>query len=302
MKYEKISGFTDEISSHLEQQLIEAGRTGISYLALRNIDGKNICSYTPGEIKRTVLPLLKKYKMRVSSLGSPLGKIPICDEEAFAEQMLQAENAAHIAEILECSYVRIFSFYIPTGDSHSMWSECAADKVGRLAEVLGRYGITALHENEKEIFGDTKEHCLELFEKVNSPFLQAAFDFANFVQCKEEPLKAYRMLEPYVAYFHIKDALSENGDTVVCGQGDGCMETILGDAFGKGYNGFLTLEPHLTRFEGLELLERRAVKEIIRENRAEDGAEAFHMQYNALNHILERIDRRKKNGGKDYDS
>ena len=74
MKYEKISGFTDEISSHLEQQLIEAGRTGISYLALRNIDGKNICSYTPGEIKRTVLPLLKKYKMRVSSLGSPLGK------------------------------------------------------------------------------------------------------------------------------------------------------------------------------------------------------------------------------------
>ena len=49
-------------------------------------------------------------------------------------------------------------------------------------------------------------------------------------------------------------------------------------------------------------MERRAVKEIIRENRAEDGAEAFRMQYNALNHILERIDRRKKNGGKDYES
>ncbi len=52
MKYEKISGFTDEISSHLEQQLIEAGRTGISYLALRNIDGKDTAGSThPGRLK-----------------------------------------------------------------------------------------------------------------------------------------------------------------------------------------------------------------------------------------------------------
>lgn len=296
MKYEKISGFTDEMTSGLEQQLRQAKMAGLSYLAVRNIDGRNICSYTPKEVEKVVLPLLGKYEMKVSSIGSPLGKIPVEDKPEFERQMIQAENAAHMAEILGCSYVRIFSFYIPDGDRHSKWSECAADKVGRLTEVFGKHGITALHENEKEIYGDTKEHCLELFEKVNSPFLKAAFDFANFVQCKEEPLKAYEVLKPYVAYFHIKDALSENGSTVVCGHGDGCIETILDRAFGDGYDGFLTLEPHLTRFEGLEQLERRAVQEMIRENMAENGTEAFSMQYHALNRILERIGSRKKGG------
>ena len=99
MGYEKISGFTDEISSHLEQQLTGAEKAGISYLALRNIDGKNICSYTPKEAEKTVLPLLKKYEMKVSSIGSPLGKIPIEDDEAFEKQMALAENAAHSGDI-----------------------------------------------------------------------------------------------------------------------------------------------------------------------------------------------------------
>ena len=59
MGYEKISGFTDEISSHLEQQLTGAEKAGISYLALRNIDGKNICSYTPA-VSYTHLDVYKR--------------------------------------------------------------------------------------------------------------------------------------------------------------------------------------------------------------------------------------------------
>ena len=62
------------------------------------------------------------------------------------------------------------------------------------------------------------------------------------------------------------------------------------------------MEPHLTRFEGLDLLERRSVREVIRENKAESGLEGFCMQYDALDHILKRINSRKKIGGKDYES
>ena len=56
MGYEKISGFTDEISSHLEQQLTGAEKAGISYLALRNIDGKTSAAIHQKRLKKQCCP------------------------------------------------------------------------------------------------------------------------------------------------------------------------------------------------------------------------------------------------------
>jgi sugar phosphate isomerase/epimerase len=79
---------------------------------------------------------------------------------------------------------------------------------------------------------------------VNSPKLRSAFDFANFVQCGEDPSVNWPLLKPYAAHIHIKDA-KRDGQVVPAGQGDGHIPEILKDAWGSGYRGFLTLEPHL---------------------------------------------------------
>jgi sugar phosphate isomerase/epimerase len=80
---------------------------------------------------------------------------------------------------------------------------------------------------------------------VNSPKLRCAFDFANFVQVNERPTDNWKLLKPYTAHIHIKDAKRDGGGVVPAGQGDGEIAVILPDAYQSGYRGFLTMEPHL---------------------------------------------------------
>lgn len=86
---------------------------------------------------------------------------------------------------------------------------------------------------------------------------RCTFDFANFVQCGQDTLEAYEMLEPYISYVHIKDALFENGSVVPAGEGDGQVAEILGRLEKKGFDGVLSLEPHLADFAGLKNLENQ---------------------------------------------
>ena len=56
-----------------------------------------------------------------------------------------------------------------------------------------------------------------------------------------------------------------------------------------GYEGFLTLEPHLVLFASLLSLETEDAANIIKKNKAKDGAEGYAMQYHALREILDAI-------------
>ena len=60
-------------------------------------------------------------------------------------------------------------------------------------------GVTLLHENEKEIYGDVPSRCVDILSGVGSPALRAAWDAANFVQCGISPFDAgYASLRPYL--------------------------------------------------------------------------------------------------------
>ena len=85
---------------------------------------------------------------------------------------------------------------------------------------------------------------------------KAIFDFANFVQCGQDTMEAYELLKPYIAYIHVKDAQKADGSVMPAGYGDGNVATILGDLFNNGFNGFLSLEPHLFNFAGFAELEK----------------------------------------------
>ena len=115
-------------------------------------------------------------------------------------------------------------------------------KVDYLATVEG---VTMVHENEKDIYGDLGRHCLDLMQAVDSPKLRCAFDFANFVQVGERPRDNWPLLKPYTAHIHIKDSVMATGQVVPAGEGDGDIAAILPDAYASGYRGFLSLEPHL---------------------------------------------------------
>ena len=103
------------------------------------------------------------------------------------------------------------------------------------------------HENEKGIYGDRPERCADLIATVGSPALRATFDAANFVQCGVRPhTEAYPLLREHLVYLQVKDAVAGTGQVVPAGQGDGEVALTLAALAEAGFDGFVSLEPHLT--------------------------------------------------------
>ena len=106
--------------------------------------------------------------------------------------------------------------------------------------------MTLLHENERHIYGDIPRRCRDLHETLASPQFRMTFDPANFVMCGVRPFsQGYAMLRDYIAYVHIKDGLLAEKRVVPAGQGDGELRELLRELLERGYDGFLSLEPHL---------------------------------------------------------
>ncbi|MCI9361710.1 MAG: sugar phosphate isomerase/epimerase [Hungatella sp.] len=285
-----ISGFADEISSDFSKQLETVTGLGMHYISLRSADGKGIADYTAEEVKETLLPKLEQAGVKVSSLGSPIGKVGIRDEEGFAKQLIQLDTLCQICKVLNCKYIRMFSFYMPEGEKPEDYREEVIGKLKKFIEIARKYQVVLIHENEKDIYGDIGSRCKDLMDTLGEACFKSAFDFANFVQCGQDTKDCWELLKNSVAYIHIKDAVSTDKENVVCGTGEGKIKEILSQAINEeGYEGFLTLEPHLVLFDALASLETTAAENIIKENKAKDGAEGYTMQYRALQGILDSI-------------
>lgn len=283
MHYQYISGFSDEISQDINVQFEALNRMGISYFEPRGINGKNISKMSEEEIYE-LKKLMDKSGIKVSSIGSPVGKIRVT--ESFDEHFDMFKNIVKFAKILGTRYIRMFSFY-PGEDE--VWTEAYKQEAFRRLACMIEYAkqedVVLLHENEKGIYGDTGERCLELMENFYGDHFKAVFDPANSVQVKEDTWNAYEMMKPYIAYMHIKDANLSDGYVVPAGKGDGKVSNILKDLFASGFDGYLSIEPHLGFFEGLQDLELGG-NTVIRG----DSVEAtFALAYQCLLNILEEI-------------
>ena len=284
-----ISGFADEIDPQLDVQLKVVKDLGMEYICFRAADGKGVAEYTLDEVKESILPRLNAAGVKVSSLGSPIGKIDIDDDAAYEKQLAQLDTLCQICNLLDCKYIRMFSFWM-LNKNPDEWKDEVLKKLRGFADVAAKYGVVLIHENEKDIYGDIGSRCAGLLDELASPYFKAAFDFANFVQCGEDTAQCWELLKEHVAYIHIKDAVSGKNENVVCATGDGQIPEILRKAIREdGYEGFLTLEPHLVLFATLQSLEVVDATEVISENKAKDGAEGYAMQYNALKDVLAAI-------------
>lgn len=279
-----ISGFADEMSPELGFQLRELNRLGVGFLEPRTVDGRNISDLTREQVKE-MKSALAGAGVKVSSIGSPLGKISI--EEDFGPHMEKLKRTLEIQKELDAPYVRMFSFYIPKGREAGEFRGQVLDRLGQMAAEAARWDGMLLHENEKGIYGDTAPRCLDLMEQLSGPHFRAVFDFANFVEVGQDTLEACRLMKPYIQYIHIKDAesLPDGKKRIVpAGQGEGHVEEILRDLHAGGWEGFLSLEPHLTDFSGLAALERDPQK-----REAKLGpVEAWELALSSLREILTR--------------
>ncbi|MGG4552700.1 sugar phosphate isomerase/epimerase family protein [Paenibacillus humicus] len=277
-----ISGFADEIDADFETQLKGLQALGIDFIEVRGVNGKNISILSHEEIAE-VKHRLAYYGIKVSSIGSPIGKISISDD--FGAHLDMAKRIFETANTLNSPFVRIFSFYMPEGSDPALYRNEVIERVGAILEAAEGSGLTILHENEKDIYGDSPERCLDLMEACRSPHFASAFDPANFVQCGCEVYPAaFELLEPYIRYVHIKDAL-DDGSNVPAGMGNGRIEDVLRSLKAGGYEGFLSLEPHLGSFQGLAELEQAPLTDTLEAG----GLHTFRLAHSSLISILNTI-------------
>ncbi len=277
----QLSGFADEIDTNLGKQIEVLKKLQMNHVEMRGVNGKGLVDYSINEA-REIKKQLDESGIQLSSVGSPIGKIKITDD--FAPHMELYKHTVEIAHEMETPYIRMFSFFMPEHESYDPYRGKVMDQLGQFVDYAKASNIILLHENEKDIYGDVADRCLELMKEFYGEHFKAVFDFANFVQCKQDTLSAYDMLKPYIAYIHIKDALWSDGSVVPAGHGDGNVEKILKMLKDSGYQGFLSLEPHLADFAGFSSLEQSAG-----EKKKLSGEEAFTIACEALRKILERI-------------
>ena len=245
-----LSAFSDEYADGLKEQCQALNGFGIEYMEMRGVNGKNVSTLTKDEVFEAK-KILNDYAIKVSSIGSPLGKIKIDgDIDAHLEV---AKRVFETANEFGAKNIRMFSFYLSEGKCRA---ECKGQIFGaleRLVKTAEEHGVTLCHENEALIYGESPEKCLEILQYFGGK-LKCVLDMGNFVLDGYNPMDAYHLLKNHIEYFHIKDALYA-GAIVPAGKGEAQIKEIL-DAYKESdaKDTFITLEPHLQTFSGLNAL------------------------------------------------
>jgi sugar phosphate isomerase/epimerase len=238
----KLAAFADEISPDLNEQIAECKKNNVTHFELRGVYGKNVLDFHK-HLRQEIKTKLADNGLAVISVGSPIGKIKI--NEPWQNHFDRFKIAVQTAEYFAAPLLRVFSYYAPDGGDILQYRDEVMRRFGQKVQYVKDRPVTLIHENEARIYGEKGKQCLDLMTTIGSPKLRSAFDFANFVQAGEKPLDNWPSLKPYSVHIHIKDALLKDGKVVPAGQGDGQLAPILLDLKAGGYDGFLSLEPHL---------------------------------------------------------
>ena len=238
-----LSGFGDEVDTDPAIQAAVLLALGASYIEVRSAWGVNVSALTPEQVSE-LKELLDAKGLKVSAVASPIGKVDISlPVEHEVERLRQIIS---VAKGLDTNYIRIFSFFRGEAQTPEEIRDDVITRMQALAAEAESAGVVLLHENEKDIYGDTPQRVLDIMESVDSPALRVAWDNANFVQVGVRPYtEGYAMLRPYLEYLQVKDAIMATGEVVPSGQGDGELDSTIAALKADGYAGFASLEPHL---------------------------------------------------------
>ena len=247
-----LTGFADEISPDLGEQIQLLTALGIKHVEFRSAWGTKVLDLSPEQLTEAKA-MLDAAGITLSSVGSDLGKIGIGDP--FVAHLDRAAHAVEVAKFFGAPFIRTFSFFIPEGDDPATHRREVMARTRAMVDLAEEGGVTLLHENEKDIYGDTPERVVDLVTTMDSTHYRAIFDPANYVQCGVRPVdEAYPLVRPYTDYIHCKDAsasifVDDLNKVLPAGEGDGQFRELIAALHADGYDGFFSLEPHLGDFD-----------------------------------------------------
>ena len=276
----RLCAFSDEAGNSLKEQIDALKRNSISLMELRSIDKKNVADFTIEEAKE-YQKTMEENGVSVWSIGSPIGKVDINTD--FEEYLKKVEHVCKLAQVFKTDKIRMFSFFNAYEQEEKVF-----EYLRRMISIANKYNVRLYHENEKDIFGDIAERIEKIMGNVEG--LKYIYDPANYLQCNELADTTINKFFDRTDYFHIKDVISETGQLVPAGYGDGKIDVLLSKI---NSDTTLTLEPHLTVFDAFKTIDNTEMKHKFTYKSAN---EAFDAAVKALKDILVRLGYKEENG------
>ena len=222
-----LSGFADEAANQKTavQQFAAFAALGLQYYSIRFIDVgegvKNVMQLTKSEIGQ-VRHLQDEYGLNVASIGSPIGKVKLCDvDDGTSNQYVpfkkylsrDVHRVCELAHAFETKLIRGFSFYHPRGTPAREHLPQVVQQLGEIAEACHRSDLTFGLEIEANLVGQTGELMAEIHQQVNHPALVLIFDAGNIITQGFSPMEVfaqYEAMKPGIGWMHIKDYRDPN--------------------------------------------------------------------------------------------
>ncbi len=217
-----LSGFSDEAAADktLDQQFSAFAALGLRHFSLRFVDAgngvKNILQLSDAEVA-VVRNKMTDYGLRVSSIGSPIGKVKLFEFEdgtsnrhVEPKEYLEREvhRACEMAQAFDTRLIRGFSFYPPRDSDPASHIGRSVERLRDIVHACDRQGLTFGLEVEANLVGCNGWLLAEIHRRVNHPALVLVFDGANLrVQgySTAEIYEQYLALKPGLGWLHVKD-------------------------------------------------------------------------------------------------
>ncbi len=247
-----LTGFADEAAAGIDGQIKATKQLGWEYIESRNIDGKNIHDLSDAEFDAAA-DKLEEAGVKINCFGSAIANWAKPIDEPFDSSLEEARRAIPRMKRLGTKLIRIMSFAVLKDRSPE---DQMADERFRRVNILHRMftdeGLMPVHENCMNYGGMGWEYTLRLLDAV--PGLKLVFDTANpGLDTPNSPRQSswefYSHVKEHIAYIHIKDMVwDKEGNKAIYtfpGEGDRDVKRILKDLLASGYDGGISIEPHM---------------------------------------------------------
>ncbi|MCE9519439.1 MAG: sugar phosphate isomerase/epimerase [Verrucomicrobia bacterium] len=258
----KLTGIADEAGATLDGQIKAHQQLGWDSIEARGveIDGvKGNLHEIPEATFERACEKLAASNMKISGFGSLIGNWAKKITDDFSITEAEISRAIPRMQKLGTKLIRVMSYAIcKNADGSDAAEQYPAERIRRMNEINRRFadaGLTVGHENCMNWGGLGVSYVKRLTEAV--PGLKWVFDTGNpvFNADRDHPGKMqdswemYQAIKPHMAHVHVKDArwnpAKKDADYTYPGEGDGQIERIMSDLVKIGYDGYISIEPHV---------------------------------------------------------
>jgi sugar phosphate isomerase/epimerase len=244
-----LSGLADEAASDLPTQIAVHRELGWDHIELRLVDGQNIAGQLPDEAFEKAAAELEESGISVTGFGSAIGNWSRSIKDSFEIDLQELRTAIPRMHRLGVRYIRTMS-WLGDGVEESAWRDEAVRRYRELAAMAEDGGVFLAHENCTGWGGLNAGNMLRLIEEVGSEHVVVLFDIGNTVSHGFPAWEFYEGVKGQIRYLHVKDCVvnPEGGRSErfrYPGEGDAMVREILADAVGSGYQGVISIEPHI---------------------------------------------------------